>query len=128
MRISPLDATDFYKTGHIRQYPPGTSLVYSNFTCRSDRPAEVLPDFEHKVVFFGLQGLAQWLLIDAWNAEFFRKPKDDVVGAYQRRMDLSLGKGAVDVSHVRRCMTSDICRCGSGRCRRVAGCRCGSRC
>ena len=41
MRISPLHATDFYKTGHIRQYPPaGTTLVYSNFTCRSDRLAE----------------------------------------------------------------------------------------
>ena len=100
MRISPLHATDFYKTGHIRQYPPATSLVYSNFTCRSDKLAEVLPDFDHKVVFFGLQGLTQWLLIDAWNDEFFRKPKEEVVGAYQRRMDLSLGKGAVDVSHV----------------------------
>jgi nicotinamide phosphoribosyltransferase len=100
MRISPLHATDFYKTGHFRQYPPGTTLVYSNFTCRSDKLAEVLPDFDHKVVFFGLQGLAQWLLIDAWNDEFFRKPKAEVVGAYQRRMDLSLGVGAVDVSHV----------------------------
>lgn len=100
MRISPLHATDFYKTGHIRQYPPGTTLVYSNFTCRSDRLAEMLPDFDHRVVFFGLQGLAQWLLIDAWNDEFFHKPKADVVGAYKRRMDLSLGEGAVDVSHV----------------------------
>ena len=79
MRISPLHATDFYKTGHIRQYPPGTSLVYSNFTCRSDKLAPVLPDFDGKVVFFGLQGLAQWLLIDAWNEEFFRKPKAQVV-------------------------------------------------
>ncbi len=52
------------------------------------------------MVFFGLQGLAQWLLIDAWNDEFFLKPKAEVVGAYQRRMDLSLGVGAVDVSHV----------------------------
>ena len=51
-------------------------------------------------MFFGLQGLAQWLLIDAWNDEFFHKPKAEVVGAYQRRMDLSLGQGAVDVSHV----------------------------
>lgn len=32
----PLHATDFYKVGHIRQYPKGTSLVYSNFTCRGD--------------------------------------------------------------------------------------------
>ncbi len=100
MRIFPLHATDFYKTGHIRQYPAGTSLVYSNFTCRSDRLADVLPDFDHKVVFFGLQGLAQWLLVDCWNDEFFHRPKHEVVARYQRRMDLSLGAGAVDVGHI----------------------------
>jgi nicotinamide phosphoribosyltransferase len=100
MRISPLHATDFYKTGHIRQYPPGTSLVYSNFTCRSDRLAQVPPDFDHRVVFFGLQGLAQWLLIDAWNEEFFQRPKQEVVAKYKRRMDLSLGVGAVEVGHI----------------------------
>ncbi len=100
MRISPLHATDFYKVGHVRQYPAGTTLVYSNFTCRSDRLAEMPPDFDHRVVFFGLQGLAQWLLIDAWNDEFFGRSKAEVVGAYRRRMDLSLGEGAVDVGHV----------------------------
>ena len=100
MRIFPPHATDFYKTGHIRQYPPGTSLVYSNFTCRSDRLAPVLPDFDHRVVFFGLQGLVQWLLVDAWRDEFFRKPKAEVVARYKRRMDASLGEGAVDVSHI----------------------------
>ncbi|MGI3776784.1 MAG: nicotinate phosphoribosyltransferase [Janthinobacterium lividum] len=100
MRISPLHATDFYKVGHIRQYPAGTTLVYSNFTCRSDRLAAMPPDFDHRVVFFGLQGLAQWLLIDAWNEEFFHKPRAEVVDAYRRRMDLCLGEGAVDVAHI----------------------------
>jgi nicotinamide phosphoribosyltransferase len=100
MRIFPLHATDFYKTGHIRQYPAGTSLVYSNFTCRSDRLAEVLRDFDHRVVFFGLQGLAQWLLVECWNQEFFHKPKTEVVARYKRRMDISLGEGAVDVAHI----------------------------
>ena len=100
MRIFPPHATDFYKTGHIRQYPAGTTLVYSNFTCRSDKLAPVLPDFDHRVVFFGLQGLAQWMLIDSWNAEFFSKPKQAVVARYKRRMDASLGDGAVDVGHI----------------------------
>lgn len=58
-RIFPPHATDFYKTGHIRQYPKGTEFVLSNFTCRSDKLAKVLPDFDHKVVFFGLQGIIQ---------------------------------------------------------------------
>lgn len=100
MRIYPDTATDFYKTGHIRQYPEGTEFVYSNFTCRSDKLAQVLPDFDHKVVFFGLQGLCKWLLIDLWNKEFFSQPKEKVVARYKRRMDRSLGEGAVSVDHI----------------------------
>ena len=100
MRIYPAHATDFYKTGHIRQYPPETSFVYSNLTCRSDRLARLLPDFDHKVVSFGIQGVCKWLLRDAWNREFFHRPKAEVVDRYKRRMDSSLGSGAVDVSHI----------------------------
>lgn len=100
MKISPVTATDFYKTGHFAQYPPGTEYVYSNWTCRSDKWASVLPGFDHKVVFFGLQGVAQWLLIDLWKTEFFDKPKEQVVSAYKHRMDSSLGPGAVDTQHI----------------------------
>ncbi len=100
MKIYPETATDFYKTGHLFQYPPGTSFVYSNFTCRNDRLATVLPDFDHKTVFFGLQGLCKWLLQDTWNQEFFNQPKEKVVARYKRRMDSSLGVGAVSVEHI----------------------------
>lgn len=100
MRIFPLHAADFYKTGHLRMYPEGTEYVYSNFTPRSDKLANLLPDFDHKVVFFGLQGVIQWLLIDLWNDEFFRRPKAEVVGRFKRRMDGSLGHGAVRTEHV----------------------------
>lgn len=100
MRIYPDTATDFYKTGHIRQYPQGTSFVYSNFTCRSDKLANVLPDFDGRVVFFGLQGVCKWLLRDLWNREFFYRPKDLVVARYKRRMDKALGPGAVNVDHI----------------------------
>ncbi len=100
LRIFPPHATDFYKTGHVAQYPKGTSLVYSNFTCRSDRLADVLEDFDHKVVFFGLQGVVQYLLRDAWNEGFFRRPREEVVARYARRMDRALGAGKVDVRHM----------------------------
>ncbi len=100
MRIRPQHATDFYKTGHIFQYPDGTEGVYSNFTCRSDKLANLGPDFDHKVVFFGLQGPCQWLLRDLWNEEFFRMRKETVVARYKRRMDWGLGQGAVDVAHI----------------------------
>ena len=35
--MNPFLATDGYKTGHHLMYPKGTSLVYSNFTPRSDK-------------------------------------------------------------------------------------------
>lgn len=37
--MNPFLATDGYKTGHHMMYPEGTSLVYSNFTPRSDKHA-----------------------------------------------------------------------------------------
>lgn len=99
MNLFPPTATDFYKTGHLRQYPPGTEMVYANFTCRSDKLARVLPDFDHKTVFFGLQGICQWLLKDTWDRQFFEQPKAEVLSRYQRRMDGALGPGAVGVEH-----------------------------
>lgn len=100
IKLFPPHATDFYKTGHIYQYPSGTELVYSNFTCRSDKNSRMLPDFDHKTVFFGLQGICQWLLKDHWNREFFHQPKNQVIAQYQRRMDRSLGLNAVKTQHL----------------------------
>jgi nicotinamide phosphoribosyltransferase len=99
-RINPLFATDFYKTGHLRQYPDKTEFVYSNLTCRSDKLAVMLPDFDHRVVNVGLQGVCDWLFRDLWNKEVFQRPKDDVVGEYQACMDKALGAGAVDTKHI----------------------------
>lgn len=96
----PPHATDFYKTGHIKQYPKGTDLVYCNFTARDAKYAVALPSFDNKVVFFGLQAVCQWLLIDMWNREFFCMPKDVVVAKYKRRMDTSLGPDAVSTKHI----------------------------
>ena len=56
--INPSTACDFYKTDHRRQYPEGTSLVYSNFTPRSVKHNVIpAPLFTGKVTFFGLQYL-----------------------------------------------------------------------
>jgi nicotinamide phosphoribosyltransferase len=100
MYIRALHAVDGYKTGHIYQFPPKTQYVYSNFTCRSDKHFGGLPDFDHKVVFFGLQGVCQWLLIKLWNDTFFHQPKDEVVSYYRRRMDNYLGVGSVGMDHI----------------------------
>lgn len=97
MKLFAPHLTDFYKTGHIRQYPEGTELVYSNWTCRSDRWAKTLPDYDNKIVFFGLQGICQWLLQDTWDRTFFEQPEEKVMQRYARRMNGALGEGAVSV-------------------------------
>lgn len=99
-QLNPLNAIDFYKADHRRQYPQGTEYVYANFTPRSSRLAKMLPDFDDKIVFFGLQGFIQHFLIDTWDAGFFQQDKNTVIRAYKRRMDRSLGDGAVPVEHL----------------------------
>lgn len=100
MNINPLTAIDFYKTDHRRQYPEGTTEVYANFTPRSSHLAKVFDNNDIKVVFFGLQYFIKDYLINAWNNNFFCQDKAKVVNAYQRRMDTSLGKGAIETSHI----------------------------
>ena len=100
LKINPLHAIDFYKADHRRQYPVGTEYVYANFTPRSSRLAKMLPDFDDKLVFFGLQGFIQHFLIETWNEGFFQQDKHKVVAAYKRRMDNALGIDAIPVDHI----------------------------
>lgn len=101
MNINPLTAIDFYKTDHRRQYPVGTTEVYSNYTPRSARKANsILDSFDDKVVFFGLQYFIKHFLINAWEQNFFQKDKKTVVAKYKRRMDLALGEGAIETAHI----------------------------
>ena len=88
---------DFYKVGHINQYPEGTNRVYSNFTARSNGHSNI-PDND-KVVFFGLQLFIKMHLIENWNKTFFEQPKDKVIAKYKRRVSRGLGYD-VDVSHM----------------------------
>lgn len=76
---------DFYKTGHLRQYPPNTTRVVSNLTPRSDRHSN-LPDSDGGVVFFGLRYFIHDYLERQWD-EFFHADKAEVLDTYQRRMD-----------------------------------------
>lgn len=85
-----------YKTGHIKQYPEGTTKVYSNFTPRKSRIKGI-----DSIVFFGMQYVILAFLIEEWNRRFFNKPIEEVIGKYQRRMDNALGKGAINTDHIR---------------------------
>jgi nicotinamide phosphoribosyltransferase len=92
--MNPLFLTDGYKTGHHQQYPCGTTLVYSNFTPRSNKYA---PKGCDKVVSFGQQMVMQQIH-DAFQQEFFSKPKDEVCGEMKSELSLYLGTD-YDVSH-----------------------------
>ncbi len=98
--MNPLMAIDFYKADHRRQYPEGTEYVYSNFTPRSSRLANLLGGFDERVVVVGIQAYIKRVLIEQWNKEFFSKSKAEVIEKYKRRMDTSLGEGAVPIDHM----------------------------
>lgn len=93
--IPALVLTDFYKTDHRRQFPDGTTTVYSNFTPRGSRVEAV----DH-IVFFGLQYFLIEYLQRRFHDTFFALPKATAVGAYRRRLDHALGAGAVPMDHV----------------------------
>ena len=92
--MNPLLLTDGYKTGHHQQYPIGTTLVYSNFTPRSNKYA---PKGCNEVVVFGTQMVMQQIH-DAFQNDFFSRPKDVVCGEMKRELSMYLGTD-YDVSH-----------------------------
>lgn len=92
---SPIHLSDFYKTDHRRQYPDYTEHVYSNMTARGSR----LPGVDH-IVVFGIQYFIQKYLVEEFQTKFFNRPKYIVVEAYRRRLDASLGVGAVPMDHI----------------------------
>ena len=100
MKINPLTAIDFYKADHRRQYPEGTTEVYSNFTPRSNKWAQQIESSDGKVVVFGIQYFIKYFLMEEWTHEFFMQGKDKVLAKYKRRMDTSLGENAITVEHV----------------------------
>ena len=78
--MNPLFLTDGYKTGHHQQYPEGTTLVYSNFTPRSNRYA---PKGCDEVVSFGQQ-MVMKQIHEAFQRDFFSQPKDVVKLEYTK--------------------------------------------
>ena len=92
--MNPLFLTDGYKTSHNKQYPEGTTLVYSNFTPRSNKYA---PKGCNEVVVFGTQ-MVMKQLHDAFDKEFFSKSKESVCGEMKSELSAYLGSD-YDVSH-----------------------------
>lgn len=92
--MNPALLTDGYKTGHHQQYPKGTTLVYSNFTPRSNKYA---PNGCKEVVSFGQQ-LIMKQIHDTFQKDFFDQSKEKVCNEIKEELSLYLGTD-YDVSH-----------------------------
>ncbi len=86
MKTNPFLLTDYYKVGHVFQYPDKTELVYSNLTPRNSRLKDI-----NEMVFFGLQYFTKEYLISYFNENFFDQPLDAVMQNYKRRIATSIG-------------------------------------
>lgn len=93
-----LELTDGYKLDHRRQYPPGTTRVYSNFTPRASRIGG-----QEYVVFFGLR-YAWARLKEIARETFFRRAEQEVCDEYRTLVRGYLGPEAADAvgtEHIR---------------------------
>lgn len=92
--MNSLLISDAYKQSHRPQYPKDTTLVYSNWTPRSDKHAAT----KNGVVVFGVQALLKKL--NEWfDKDFFGQPKADVVESFKEGYIEYFGVEA-DTTHV----------------------------
>lgn len=92
--MSALFLTDGYKLGHHKQYPEGTTLVYSNFTPRSNKHA---PKGCEAVVSFGQQYCMKVIHM-MFKSQFFDLDKKTIRAQAKKEFSLYLGED-YDVSH-----------------------------
>ncbi len=98
---NPILSADFYKLGHVFQYPFGTTEVYSNLTPRSDKLAPMVAGKRiNKVVNFGVQGFVLEWLLNLFSKNFFALPKEEVLKSYKELCDNALGKDSVSTDHI----------------------------
>ncbi len=95
MKLNPTLMADFYKLSHRRQYPAGTTKVYSTWTARSGKHAPNIKE----VVAFGFQGFVKELQ-ETFQESFFNQPKLEVVGEYSRIVKFCLGDQNPDTTHL----------------------------
>jgi nicotinamide phosphoribosyltransferase len=93
--MNPVFLIDFYKVGHVSQYPTDTTQVWSNFTARSSR----VPDQKH-VVFFGLQYFIKAILQEEWQSEFFDRPWGEIEAEYTEVIRATLGVEQPKIDHI----------------------------
>jgi nicotinamide phosphoribosyltransferase len=94
-QLQPTLLCDFYKTGHINQYPVGTTKIYSTWTARGTR----MPNIQ-STVFYGLQGFNQEFLVTYFNDNFFKRPIADILAEYIETIEECLFIPNPDTTHI----------------------------
>ncbi len=94
--MNPLFLADFYKVGHVIQYPQGTQQVWSNWTPRTSRV-----DGQNEVVHFGLQYLIKRYLQEEFNKSFFGAQWATVESEYSDFIQKTLGIENPKVDHIK---------------------------
>ncbi len=87
LKINPLLNIDGYKSSHRKMYPEGTTLVYSNYTCRSTKR---MPNEAKDVVVFGIQYMCKYIN-ELWQENFFNQPKEQVISEAKKFLESYLG-------------------------------------
>jgi nicotinamide phosphoribosyltransferase len=93
--MNPLFAIDFYKVGHVQQYPAGTKQIWSNWTPRSSRVIE-----QKHAVLFGLQYFIKKVLQADWQKNFFDISEDAVIADYVELIRATLGVKEPKTDHI----------------------------
>lgn len=77
--LAPL-LTDSYKLSHLEMSSNGINKIYSNFTPRFVTYFEKqFPNYDGKIVWFGLQAVIKQVLFEMWEDTFFNKDKTEVI-------------------------------------------------
>lgn len=92
--MNPIFYIDFYKVGHINQYPTGITQVFSNFT-----PRYSMVEGQNKVVVFGLQYFLNKTK-EEFDTNFFSKPLDTVLSEYKNVIESTLGRKNPRTDHI----------------------------
>lgn len=94
-RLNPMLGSDTYKQTHPRMYPEGCTKLVSYWVPRKSMLNNV-----QNMVFFGLQGFINEVLIEQFNEGFFNRPKDEVMAEYKKYMNIQIGEGNYDPEYV----------------------------
>lgn len=83
---NPLYLIDFYKVGHVNQYPEEVKRIWVNFTPRSTRV-----EGETGVIFFGLQRFIKKILLQQFQDYFFNADLEPILRQYRKVIGATLG-------------------------------------